>query len=111
MARLVSTGLIAALSALSSAAYAFEPSDSPWSVAERSAPARAFSIAPHEGTTRSNRDGGTRMIAGKRIMPNGTIGIGFLGRNSASPSLAPVTVRDMAIPKQRKAAIGFSLKF
>jgi hypothetical protein len=44
-------------------------------------------------------------------MPNGVIGFGLFGQRSAGPGGSPVTARDWALPKQRKAAVGFSLKF
>ena len=111
MARLIPTGLILAFSTLSGAALAADPLESPWSVREKSVHTRSFDIASDRSSARPDRDAGTRIIAGREVMPNGTIGFGLFGQKSPSHSLGPVTARDMALPKQRKAAVGFSLKF
>lgn len=110
MARLVPTGLFIAISSLSGAALAGEPSDHPWLIGQTISTARNFSLPPGQGQVR--RDGsGSRIIAGKRFMPNGVMGVGFFGQKSESSPLSPATARELSMPKQRKAAVGISLRF
>ena len=111
MARLVPAGLIAAFSILPAAALAADPSENPWRVRDKPATVRNFGISGDPGTAHWERSDRSRMIAGRRIAPNGTIGFGMFGQKSTNSPLAPVTVRDLATPKQRRAGLGFSLRF
>lgn len=45
------------------------------------------------------------------IAPNTHFGFGVFGLKSEKSHLQPVTVREIDAPKQRRAAVGFSLKF
>jgi|RhiMethySRZTD1v2_1073278.scaffolds.fasta_scaffold3254753_2 hypothetical protein len=53
----------------------------------------------------------SRIIAGTEVMPNGMFGIGMFGEKTAPRAHAPATVRDFSLPRNRKPAVGFSLKF
>ena len=50
-------------------------------------------------------------IGRAEIAPNAQFGFGMFGLKSERSHLQPVTVREINAPKQRRAAIGFSLKF
>ena len=57
-----------------------------------------------------------RFVADERfgrteIAPNAHIGFGMFGLKPEKSHLRPVTGREINIPKQRRAAVGFSLKF
>src|SRR5687768_2802780 len=45
------------------------------------------------------------------IAPNADFGFGIFGLKSEKSYLQPVTGREIDIPKQRRAAVGLSLKF
>ena len=45
------------------------------------------------------------------IAPNLHFGVGVFGLKSDKSPLRPVTAREIDVPKQRRAAVGFSLKF
>lgn len=45
------------------------------------------------------------------ISPNSSFGIGIFGLKPDKTHLRPVTVREITVPRQRRAAVGFSLKF
>lgn len=46
-----------------------------------------------------------------QIAPNAHIGIGMFGLKPEKSALRPVTVREIDAPKQRRAAVGFLLRF
>lgn len=50
-------------------------------------------------------------IGRAEIAPNAHFGFGMFGLKSEKSPLRPVTVREINAPKQRRAAVGFSLKF
>ncbi len=50
-------------------------------------------------------------IGRTKIAPNTHFGFGMFGLKSEKSHLQPVTGREINAPKQRRAAIGFSLKF
>ena len=53
----------------------------------------------------------SRIIAGTELAPNAIVGFGMFGFKSERSLHSPVTARDLATTRQRKAAVGFSLKF
>lgn len=57
------------------------------------------------------RFAGSRIIAGEEVMPNAVIGFGFFGEKAERGAHSRATARDLALPKTRKAAVGFSLRF
>ena len=46
-----------------------------------------------------------------QIAPNAQVGIGMFGLKPEKSPLRPATVREIDAPKQRRAAVGFSLRF
>ena len=50
-------------------------------------------------------------IGRTEIGPNAHFGIGMFGLKPDKMHLQPVTGREIILPKQRRAAVGFSLKF
>ena len=111
MARLVPTTWMLALSTVTGASLA-DAADNPWSPAaniEKATPSHSFKIVGDQPVKRADRWAGARFIAGRQLTPNATIGIGFFGHKWTDPALAPVAPRDL--PKRRKPAVGFSLRF
>lgn len=45
------------------------------------------------------------------ISPNTRFGLGMFGLKSEKAPLRPATVREIETPKQRRTAVGFSVKF
>lgn len=109
MARLVATILLLTLP-IAPGAHAAEPPSIP-SPAEQKHPSRSF-LLPEAGPGVAGRDkSGSRIFAGKELMPNGVIGIGIFGPKAEKGPHSAATARDLSIRKQRKAAVGFSLRF
>ena len=50
-------------------------------------------------------------IGRAEVAPNAHVGFGMFGMKSERTYLQPVTGREIDAPKQRRAAVGFSLKF
>ena len=50
-------------------------------------------------------------IGRAEVAPNAHVGFGMFGMKSDRTYLQPVTGREIDAPKQRRAAVGFSLRF
>lgn len=50
-------------------------------------------------------------IGRAQVAPNAHVGFGIFGMKSERTHLQPVTGREIDAPKQRRAAVGFSLRF
>ena len=50
-------------------------------------------------------------IGRTEVAPNAHVGFGLFGMKSERTYLQPVTGREIDAPKQRRAAVGFSLRF
>lgn len=50
-------------------------------------------------------------IGRAQIAPNAHVGFGMFGLKPEKSLLPPVTVREIDAPKQRRTALGFSLRF
>jgi len=100
MVRLGAVALI--LSSLSAAASA-----GPREAAENTANATTFQLPkPSARFVASDERVGKTEIA-----PNTQFGFGMFGLKSEKSPLQPATGREIDMPKQRRAAVGFSLKF
>lgn len=110
MARLVATILLPLIS-ISTGAQAADPSGSPWHANEKIHHSRNFHISDQASDSKAGKAWGSRIIAGQQLMPNGMLGIGMFGHKAEKGPHSAATARDYALPKQRKAAVGFSLKF
>ena len=111
MARLAATILVLTLAPMAVGAHAAEPLNTPLHIAQKAQPSRSFKL-PEFGSRFSRGDhSGSRIFAGRELMPNGVIGVGMFGQKTDKGPLSPATARDLSIRKQRKAAVGFSLKF
>jgi len=97
MVRLGSVALIALL--LPTAAWSKSPTNS-----ER---ARDF----HLQQPASDRFAPDERFGRTQIAPNMQFGIGMFGLKTEKSPLRPVTRREIDAPKQRRAAVGFSVKF
>lgn len=52
-----------------------------------------------------------RPIGRAEVAPNAHVGFGIFGMKSDRTYLQPVTGREIDAPKQRRAAVGFSMRF
>lgn len=100
MVRLGSVALI--LVSLPSAAWSGPPDSG------RTLPTRGFEM-PRQ-FARSLVDG-ERHFGRAQIAPGAHFGFGMFGLKSEKSHLRPVTGRELDAPKQRRAAVGFSLRF
>ena len=110
MARLVATFLVLTFTSIAAGAPAAEPSN-PWHVDQKSEPSRTFDVADQVSAGRGAAGWGSRIFAGKQLMPNGVIGIGMFGPKAEKGPHDPTIGRDLSLRKQRKASVGFSLRF
>lgn len=110
MARLVATILLPLMS-VSAGAHAADPSGIPWRADVKTHHSRNFHITDQASDSKAGKAWGSRIIAGQQLMPNGMLGIGMFGQKAEKGPHSAATARDYAMPKQRKAAVGFSLKF
>ncbi len=111
MARLFPPTLVLAMASLATGAQAGEPLRSPWSGSEKPAETSGYSMPRAQPAPPAQRNGGTRIFAGTALLPNTMFGLGLFGERANREPLAPVTAREINLPKQRKAAVGFSLRF
>jgi hypothetical protein len=84
---------------------------SPWSVSEERKPARSFDVADISGDPNAADEKGSLIVAGRELAPNTTFGVGLFGEKAERPIHRPSTNRDHAMPRSRKAAVGFALRF
>lgn len=101
--------LVAFLSSPSLAQSANIPDDPIVVVGQR--PASRFAISDIPASPRLSPQAGSRIIAGTELSPNAMIGFGIFGEKPERAAHAPATSRDLRLPKSRKAAVGFSLRF
>ena len=101
MVRLGSVALIALF--LPAAAWGDPPASDP-----KSGQVRSFGL-PQLSSDFS--DATDERFGRAQIAPNAHFGFGMFGLKSEKSPLRPVTVREIDAPKQRRAAVGFSLKF
>ena len=73
----------------------------------KSPPARTFHLPQPSYVS----DGADERFGRAQIAPNAHFGVGMFGLKPEKSPLRPVTVREIDAPKQRRAAVGFSLKF
>ena len=110
MARLIATIFVLTLSPIAAGAHAAEPSSNPWRTDVKVQSSRNFDI-PDESSKGAGRSWESRIFAGRELMPNGVLGVGMFGQKAEKGPLSAATARDYSLRKQRKAAVGFSLKF
>lgn len=110
MARLVLVAIVVALSSASGVAQAADASSNPWHGPKEPRAAPNFDI-PNDIDVVSAATSGSRIIAGTELIPNTMVGFGMFGHKSEKSPLAPAVARDLAVPKSRKAAVGFSFRF
>ena len=111
MARLIATLLVLTLVPLAAGAQAAEPSGTLLRADEKPRPARSFDIVDQTSDGNAAKAWGSRIFAGRQLMPNGVIGVGMFGPKAEKGPHSAATARDLSVRKQRKAAVGFSLKF
>jgi hypothetical protein len=109
MARLVLVVTAATLVSVSGLAHAADVPASTSKASSEQRPATSFDI-PDEANP-NPKSFGSRIIAGTEIIPNAMMGIGFFGERAEKSAHAPSVARELSLPKSRKAAVGFSLRF
>jgi len=110
MARLFLVAIAASLMSVSGLAQAADKSASPWKAPANPAAAPSYDI-PDEKAAGSGKTYGSRIFAGTELMPNAVVGVGRFGERAEKSAHAPSIARELAIPHQRKAAVGFSWRF
>lgn len=109
MARLLLVVTAASLASVSGIAHAADvPSGLPQATHEPR-PAPSFDILDESAP--NPKSYGSRIIAGTEVMPNAMLGVGFFGERAEKSAHAPSIAREFTLPKSRKAAVGFSLRF
>lgn len=111
MARLVATIFVLTFSSIASGAIAAEPPSGPWHPDTKFQSSHSFQVPEVAAGGIAGKGWESRIFAGRQLMPNGVIGIGMFGQKMEKGPHSPSTARDLSMPKQRKAAVGFSLKF
>ena len=111
MARAFTPTLFLVMSSLAANAQAGEPLKAPWSGGGKSAEASRFAMPNAPSASTVGKSDGTRIFAGTSLLPNAVFGLGLFGEKAGREPLAPVTAREIDRPRQRKAAVGFSLRF
>ena len=110
MARLVVVALVIFFLSVPGIASAADKASSPWNGTEEARPGPSFDI-PDENDLVGSRNPGSRIIAGTEVYPNATVGFGMFGQKAEKSPHASSTVRELATPKSRRAAVGLSFKF
>jgi hypothetical protein len=87
------------------------PSPSPWHVNVEPQAAQAPDLSLAETSQLYSGDPDSRVVAGTEVLPNGMFGVGMFGEKTAETDHSRATVRDFSLPRDRKPAVGFSLKF
>ena len=111
MARLVATIFVLTLSPIAVGAHAAEPVSSPTQTDQRAQSSRSFKLPEPTPRFSGEDHSSSRIFAGRELMPNGVIGVGMFGPKAEKGPHSAATARDLSVRKQRKAAVGFSLKF
>jgi hypothetical protein len=98
---------------LASAGWAQSPAPppNPWQVIVEPEPTPGFDLST--GVTQSTSAGGpgSRIVADTEVLDDGTFGFGMFGHKAERSAHSPATARDFGMPRDRKPAVGFSLKF
>jgi len=108
MARLVAQILLLTSPMIAAGAQAAGPPNA-WHVDPEIPPSRSFDIP--DQVVSFNVGKGSRIFAGRELIPNGVLGVGMFGPKADKSPHSAATARDLSMRKARKAAVGFSLKF
>ena len=109
MARFVSVAFASMLFATSAQAQVVaNGAQSPWHVSQEERPAPSFDIVEDSADPGVSGSKGSVIIAGTDLAPNTVVGF---GERAEPPEHARSTNRDYLLPKSRKAAVGFALRF
>ena len=102
-----------ALASTSVAGWAQTPNSpaSPWRADAEPRAMRSFDLSSTQTNQHSSNDPAGRVVFGTELLANGTAGFGMFGEESTQPAQSRATVRDYTLPRSRKPAVGFSLKF
>ena len=111
MARLVLVALALSFPTCAGWAQTPTPSASPWQVGAEPRPARSFDLTSTHINQPSGDDSEDGVVAGTELVPDGVVGFGMFGAETEELTHSRATVRDFTVPRQRKPAVGFSLKF
>jgi hypothetical protein len=92
------------------AQVAASTAQNPWNVSEDAKPSPDFNIVD-DSTAPGRTSKGSVIIAGTELIPNAMVGFGMFGERAERPDHARSTSRDYSLPRSRKAAVGFALRF
>jgi hypothetical protein len=87
------------------------PSPDPWHANVEPQAASELDLSLAEPSQLYSGDPDSRIVAGTEVLPNGMFGFGMFGEKTAETAHSRATVRDFSLPRARKPAVGFSLKF
>ena len=111
MARFVSLAFASMLFAAPiQAQVANSNAQNPWDVSADEKSSRNFDIVD-DATGAVGGSKGSVIIAGTEVTPNAMVGFGMFGERAERPAHARSINRDYSLPKTRKAAVGFALRF
>ena len=112
MARFVAVAFASTLFATSvQAQVVANGAQSPWHVSQGERAAPNFDIADDSADPGNSDGNGSVIVAGTDLTPNTVVGFGMFGERAERPDHARSTNRDYLMPKSRKAAVGFALRF
>jgi hypothetical protein len=83
---------------------------SPWQAAPEPPKTQSFDLSSTRTSLPSDNPD-SRVVAGTEVLPNTMVGFGMFGDQMQPSSHSRSTVRDFSLPRDRKPAVGFSLKF
>jgi hypothetical protein len=84
---------------------------SPWQVSAEPRPTRSFDSSSTGANPPASDYAENSFVTETELLPNGMIGFGMFGEKRVGSIHSRATVRDFTIPRQRKPAVRFSLKF
>ena len=112
MARFVAVAFTSMLFATSAnAQVAANGAQNPWHVSQEEMASPNFDIFDESADSGSSGAQGSVIVAGTEVIPNTMVGIGMFGERAKRPDHTRSTNRDYSMPKNRKAAVGFALRF
>ena len=83
----------------------------PWHVRPEKRASPNFGITDDSVDPGTSAAKGSLIIAGTDLTPNTMVGFGMFGERAERPDHARSTNRDYSMPKTRKPAVGFALRF
>ena len=111
MGRLVLVALAVSIPSAAGWAQTPSPAPSPWQTNVEPQTVRALDLSLAQANPLSPDNPDSRVVAGTEVLPHGMLGFGMFGDKAEGTVHTRATVRDFTLPRARKPAVGFSLKF